>query len=86
MVTEAAKLAIRHEAESRARTYGCEPGELQRRWRQSPPLYATGGTWHRECTAAVLDALNQNGIDAWDGDAVSCVVQIVEAYAKKMST
>ena len=81
-MSEFIKLQLRKDAEDRAREHGFEPGQLQWKWRMNPPPYTADGKWHRECVSAILDALNREGIPAWDGDAVSCVAQIVEAYAK----
>ena len=76
---DAAELHLLQDAEALARKYGCEPGWLQHRWRQQPaPKFD-----YQECMAAVLDALNREGIPAWNGDATGCVVQIVEAQAKR---
>lgn len=52
------------------RTYGVEPPEYD-----SPQ-------WQQKVTLAVIDALTSEGVPAWNGDAVCCVVQIIEAYAK----
>lgn len=71
------------EAERRAREHGFEPRKLQLAWRIDPPDYREDGKWMRECTSAILDALNHEGVVAWDGDAISCVAQIVQAYARR---
>ena len=71
------------EAVRRAREHGCEPGKLQWKWRTEPPPYRADQEWNRECVAAILDALNHEGVVAWDGDAVSCVAQIIAAYAQR---
>lgn len=67
------------EAQRRTREYGCEPGGLQWKWRTDPPAEFD----QREATAAILDALNREGVVAWDGDGVSCVMQMLEALHKR---
>lgn len=47
------------------------------RWRQQPPPEFD----YDLCELAIIDALTQEGVTAWHGDASSCVTQIVEAYA-----
>lgn len=61
------------------------PTELQSKWRDNPPRLPDGDQkdWLHEATYAVLDALVHEGVPAWDGDAVSCVTQIILAYAKR---
>lgn len=70
---------LREDAERLVKHYGYEPGQLQAKWRTDPPEKFD----YQECMAAVLDALNREGIPAWNGDATGCVVQIVEAQAKR---
>lgn len=72
-------------ADEQTRSLGFEPRMLQWEWRNNPPLYGqetAGRAWQWVCEQAIIDALIHNGIPAWHGDAVSCVAQIVEAYAK----
>lgn len=73
--------------EERVRSYGVEPRSLQWKWRElDPPRFEDRQEWYQECSAALLDALvNEGGIPAWDGDGLSCAVQIVEAYAKRLA-
>lgn len=69
----------RLEAEQEARRRGHQPGALVERYRRNPPA----GFDASRATAAVLEALNREGVDAWDGDGVSCVVQMLEALARQ---
>lgn len=62
---------------------GVERHSIGLRWRTDPPPYEPGMDWGRECMNAVIDCLTAEGIPAWPGDATSCVVQIIEAYAKR---
>ena len=62
-----------------AAKYGLEPGELQWLWRNGARKDKS------ELTDAVIDALAQGGIYSWNGDGVSCVVQIIEAFAKNQN-
>lgn len=55
--------------------YGLDEGDLQWKWRTEPPETYDA----QEVIDAILDALNREGIEAWDGDGVSCVEQIVRA-------
>jgi hypothetical protein len=51
------------------------------RWRAVPEKLPPFDAWHVEC--AILDALTQEGVAAWHGDASGCVTQIVQAQAKR---
>ena len=62
-----------------ATKYGLEPGELQWLWRNGQRKDKS------ELTDAVIDALAQGGIRSWNGDGVSCVVQIIEAISKNQN-
>lgn len=75
-------------ADEQTRSLGFEPRYLQLAWRNNPPPYGqetAGRSWHWVCEQAIIDALIHEGIPAWHGDAVSCVAQIVEAYAKRLA-
>ncbi len=64
--------------------YDLKPGELQWKWRDNPPAFTNDVKWWEELADAMLDALVcEGGIDAWDGDGLSCAMQIVESYAKQ---
>lgn len=69
----------------RVRALGYEPGQLQAKWRTDPPPFAATAEWFGEAEDAVLDALViEGGIAAWPGDGTSCVMQIIEAFAKRV--
>lgn len=51
------------------------------RWRAAPDKLPPFDAWHVEC--AILDALTQEGVAAWHGDASGCVTQIVQAQVKR---
>ena len=60
--------------------YGLKPGELQAKWRkQPPPIFYSGG----ELEDAIVDALTMGGIDAWSGNGVSCVAQMIDAQMSR---
>jgi len=74
--------------EQRIRDKGFEPGEYQAVWRGANFddktkglrwLEKTQETFNSDdCTLAILDALcNQGSIAAWNGDGVSCVMQML---------
>jgi len=67
------------ELETHLKRYGCGIGELQGKWQSDPPSFENCPAWWNEATLAVLDALISQGIEAWDGDAVGCVVNIIHA-------
>jgi hypothetical protein len=76
----------RAQAEADTRRHGAEPGLLQWKWRgfdPKNPMPQYDPVIHSyEMETAIIDALVfQGGIDAWPGDGVSCVKQIVDAVA-----
>lgn len=65
---------FREQSDARVRDLGYEPRGLQWKWRNDPPKTYRPG----EPTAAVVDALVHEGIEAWPGDGTGCVAQIIE--------
>lgn len=65
--------------------YGFKPRELQAKWRGFYPFNGAQFPEYNsvEVEAAIIDALCNEGIPAWHGDAVGCVRQIVDAQAKR---
>lgn len=59
------------------------PHSIDFPWRSCPPPYGVE-SWHNDCRKAIIDALTSEGIIAWPGDGVECVLQIIEAYAKRI--
>lgn len=61
--TEEVRTQHLNEARRRVKEdHGLEPYGLQVKWRDEKVAF----DW-RECTAAILDALNNEGVVAWDG-------------------
>ena len=77
----------RRDANEETKLLGYEPGKLQFEWRTKNPPHPiqTTENWYRLCETAIIDALVNEGIAAWHGDGVSCVAQIVQAYAKRVA-
>jgi hypothetical protein len=77
-------------SETAVRSLGYAPRQLQLKWRRDPPPLPADsdtealGKWWYEVQHAIVDALIHEGVDAWLGDAVSCVAQIIFAYAKQL--
>jgi hypothetical protein len=68
----------RKDVEQRLDWKGLKPGFWEA-WRSAnPPPFD-----YETCELAILDALTQEGISAWHGDASGCVTQIVQAQAKR---
>lgn len=66
------------------RSLGYEPRMLQMAWREKPPLPGEIERWEYVAEAAVIDALVHEGVDAWHGDATSCVAQIIGAMGRRV--
>jgi hypothetical protein len=64
---------------------GIEPHGVGYVWRTNPPAFSINSDWNRRCMLAVIDSLTAEGVTAWPGDATSCVVQIIEAYARPLA-
>lgn len=60
-------------------------GGSKRQWKwrtQQPPPGSNEPDYYLQLTYAVVDALVHEGICAWNGDAVGCVTQIIDAQVK----
>ena len=61
---------------------GMKPG-MWARWRDNPPPLNTSKNIRiDEVVYAIIDALTQEGITAWNGDATGCVSQMIYAQMK----
>lgn len=53
------------------------------KWMEDPPLARNEPDWWDEVVLAVLEALVSHGVEAWDGDGVGCVTNMLYAISKK---